>query len=795
MPAKAFYYYQPQLLDDIFSQKNKTNLIKYAKKFSVRSNKSTKIKDLIINIFTEASKLFEGREDVFRVKSSFVQKVLGYNKAHLIKRATKSSVKNVNKMTAKALKKEIILKKSKTIVDDPQRINNHTTSAVYFGPITFEESFTRCSEYDPAFFRLSTLYNKERYFYSDPQMPYNRSNPNNYQKDFNDIFTKLLNSDVASIIVDFLTFIDGPVGPVYSMKESQKITEKERSEIDEHTRLHNKRGHYCTYETCMNVFKKSLFYNITYKTKPRKNKKEPTFWDTLGDKLYPKVVKDSYVENMRRGYDSFDLVPGWYSQVIPIKSGNCLKDSLFKMRELILNEYAPILKNIKFGAINNYKEFTELSNSLDDHDISSLDYFPYLLSTRSVYFINRKGQMIYRSVRGSRIDIPVFYKVFFLIEDNNDGLTGHISPINFGIMNKAIIPSQSFLTKIKKLYGKDPWLEPEFKQYFNSVCEMKINLDKEKKLKVQDNLRIQKVKHFSSKSKIIYKNQNLRRFFRKMREHGEKAKLMINETDVSQTFRSIIGDVFYNNPEYWKMDTNPEKNGSNFYDSDFKIFETLNLKEHKNLENSHIEEFYKSRGKACSFDSKRLDNAVCYNLQNLKSENGKYKVLLLIEYKDVGLLKPSTLAQVVFYHLFMNLDCKYLLVSTIYNNIVLKHSLKETKKNEWKHVYEIIYNDTEYLDKGISSEKIKYWFENMKADNGSCTLIKSNIVQNATGLKCMLPKVIGWSRTKNDAEMPLPEYVAIKSLKYIMFELLKKEYEKEHEKHGKPVENDFYDSD
>ena len=175
-------------------------------------------------------------------------------------------------------------------------------------------------------------------------------------------------------------------------------------------------------------------------------------WPFLGEPSWKNAYNDTDENKVH-----FDLVPGWYSQVESVESGNSLKSSLFRMREMILEKYNFIINPeqypaykqqsvvkqfIDFGAIKNEKLFTKLVNDLDPHDIESLHYFKYLLSTDYVFFIDTTGRIIYDNY-AERIDptmMTSYYVALFLIDTNDDG-TGRIRPINFGVLENNKIPN------------------------------------------------------------------------------------------------------------------------------------------------------------------------------------------------------------------------------------------------------------------------------------------------------------------------------------------------------------------
>ena len=312
--------------------------------------------------------------------------------------------------------------------------------------------------FDPEFFSINESSDEFKYVYDDPHMIREE------KEDFNYFLMKELdkhvNVNVAGIIADFVTAPEGERSdkqPLETHTFEHFVTDIRRDQFLEkrnHKRWHSglsSTGHdhehhdgVCKYNECVNVMKKSYMYDVDVYGGSARNS------DTSELVAMQKLSKSVYgdmapvASGFNKAGDHFNFVNGWYSQVHHMDS-NSFKPAVIKMREMIIEKYASIIPNIKFGAIHDEEKFQQLLAGLDDNDIGSLEYLQFLLSTPYVYFINNQGRIVYdckftRNYQDDGIALfPGMYKAFFLIEQNSDGSV-QISPVNFGILANRTIP-------------------------------------------------------------------------------------------------------------------------------------------------------------------------------------------------------------------------------------------------------------------------------------------------------------------------------------------------------------------
>ena len=304
-----------------------------------------------------------------------------------------------------------------------------------------------------------------RYRYRDPH----RCGKIDLKNFFLQILLQLTNcEDTAGHILKFLiTPHDSTELPLMTKLEQELYASNIRMAREELRELHMKGVEYhsdncrfCDFYECVNIPQQSyLLANFGNVEREESYEAEMAMGDYYEGK-YEFLMKDDYTKT------HFNLVPGWYSQSISVESGNSLKASLFKMREMILSKYEYLFQtlpeeaiydtHVTFGVVNDEEEFNKTVNDLDPHNIKSLEYFRYLLSTDLVFFIDRTGKKVYDiySRHVSSSFIYSFYACFFLIELNNDGRTLRVNPLNFGILKDNINPTS---TKVSVTSAHEIW--------------------------------------------------------------------------------------------------------------------------------------------------------------------------------------------------------------------------------------------------------------------------------------------------------------------------------------------------
>ena len=257
--------------------------------------------------------------------------------------------------------------------------------------------------------------------------------------------------ELSNIVVHYV--IDAPFD-----QELETVNERAQRLLinftirNEHRNKHcNLDDHECTYEGCMNVMQNCQLYDEWYYRPICVTKlKYADKWGLPGllklqNQLYPNMNPIEAVNTVvDKEPDKFSLSRNWYSQVRHLDSKS-VKAAVIEMKKMIQERYSKILKYIKFGAINDQELFERSLSQIKDNDIDSLNYFQFLLSTRNVYFIDRKGHKIYaaynyneHSGRGLSL-FPGFYSAIFLLESNSDD-TLQISPVNFGVLTSQDLP-------------------------------------------------------------------------------------------------------------------------------------------------------------------------------------------------------------------------------------------------------------------------------------------------------------------------------------------------------------------
>ena len=387
------------------------------------------IKVLLYDILRKESNRYQAQNGSYRfIEESYAMRVFGMKKAEL-----------VNEMGGGSQYKKM-------------------TRGVLLGAVIERKSYNRISEFE-----------NSDYFYRDVNNKYTYQDPHAIKNEIETIdnvmrteLNKHIITELAEIVIDYVVYVP----PTDEYLEQLKQNEDERNAMRrkqyrakiEHKRRHSSlQGHKCTFEGCMNVMQHMEFNNEHYYRPADGRGLRPLLGNPRGmevlidaqHRLYPRM--NPVFRNDKRtidwNNDKFKLANNWYSQVRHLDS-NSVKAAVIEMRNMIRQQYAPILKYVKFGAINDDNKFEDSLYGLYDNKMNALNYFQYLLSTRNVYFIDREGKIVYGDYHSNTYIsqgislFPGFYSAFFLIESNPDGSV-QISPVNFGILSELAQPDAS----------------------------------------------------------------------------------------------------------------------------------------------------------------------------------------------------------------------------------------------------------------------------------------------------------------------------------------------------------------
>ena len=437
-----------------------------------RVTKST----LAIKLLLNASKKYY--EEYFSISDKIIKKMYKKTRKGLENMAKKAGIKQISKKNIAQLRISIFDEKSKK----KTRVKNESRT-IGIKKIT-KKHLQRIGS--PFFIEDEN----GDYQYNDPFLT-----GNDLYSEYLIILKRLTTDVTAEHILNFLTDSTKISPPLYDGRTEAEFLNNKWRDQDEEFDLKHADHSDCEFHKCFNIFQNFRYYNefAGYKFCGDRDIDDPFDYGKHIHKENYKVLNHDVFEELEENYKltSYPLVSGWRSKLVYIPNGNCLKDSLFKMREMILEKYSDVIELSSFGVINDEKRFTELANSIDDHDIDSLDYFNFLLSTGSVHFIDHDGRPIYKTTTSSLL-VPTFYHCFFLIETNKDGITGHISPIDFGILKTAEQPTLSPMTSLKRLYGHEDYtgVEDWIRDYFyrgNGLIQVKLKVDTKKILKINNN--------------------------------------------------------------------------------------------------------------------------------------------------------------------------------------------------------------------------------------------------------------------------------------------------------------------
>ena len=459
-----FYKFSPEItsnnikfrfatLSNIVMKKRPVQL-KMLKKLTRKVDRSMNVAKIMLQLLRcEDREIDYKRLQIYHLlPENKIWEILKMNKRSLLKKARELNISRRYKKNVKQLKLEIIQLLSIKHEKDGKR---------YPGEIG--EPYFKRKCFNHCYFKDWEI--GEIFEYNDPHLLCNDANK------LNDELSKVFIPDISKMIANQINakYCENKL-QLHDYETGNELYERRIKEIrSKNVEKHDSHQHLCTYEECVNKLNPACTYSEYHYN----------LWDTYDDEMLEEEIEAKidenekiFFESMRNKYyrginfrsikaysessnkqTTFQLCENWYSKVVPIESGNCLKDSLFKMREMILEKYSDVIDQIYLGVVNDEKEFTRLANSIDDHSISSLDYFPFLLSTLRVYFIDTDGHIVYRTGRVRSDTIGSFYTCFFVIEQNEDEKTGHISPVNFGILKEDSLPQFQYETKITHLYG------------------------------------------------------------------------------------------------------------------------------------------------------------------------------------------------------------------------------------------------------------------------------------------------------------------------------------------------------
>lgn len=409
-----------------------------------------------------------------------------------------------------------------------------------------------------------------------------------------------------------------------------------------------------------------------------------------------------------------ELVKGWYGKVVPIENGNCLVDSLFEMRNMIRSSYSHILDRIWWGVINDDEKFTKLVNSLEPTK-ESLDFFPYLLSTANVFFINVKGELLH-GIQDIRMNN--FYSCYFLISSMNpeDETIAHINPIQFGCNSSDIMPSFLKNPKFKFLFGdkwkkqeKSPWLTEEFR----SIIKEKVSFLYRPDPKLKRNLDLSENSSVDDAKQHTLPNTNSRKAI----SSPVSDSALQNPTDssfenyVEKSHAINLDFVFYIGKkseadirdEYCSYLRNPFIRHSIIMSK-----EVLASNEISDMKNSKKMTFPKS-SKTKAFRLNQIPNSNKKKRTDLiihmriHPKYNHHKLFSLVEFKRIDEFCFNVIPQVVYYHIQLETDARYLVVSCLIFNIILECDLKSNR-------YIVIYDDTDHFQSLLASylEKPKF---------------------------------------------------------------------------------------
>ena len=436
-------------LNQLLSLK-KAELIAIASEFLTVSSRKTVPDIVIIILENEQNALNESKENHLKIDKKRLKKILKSKKHQIVKIAKKykDTIEIKSKTTSKALKEKVIVVEAEHVViekdEEPEVVEEEEKENVRIdAEEEKEEEKEPASTHDENFFRKD--HSTGRWMYQDPHI----MEDINYPQEFHDILVRLLNvDDLARHTLGFLTH-----RPAMSKfkhedkdgKNARKYSRRHKAgyEYNKHQDQHFYGDHggkhkFCTYQSCVDVFKKSSDFAHHLNWNPDQEVIEEMYPDIN----WMKLSATNFGIRIKRNetHLSFRFAPGWNSQVVTSEAGNSMKSSLFLMRDMILEKYAPIMKHNKYGAIKESLQFFEEKvNQIDDvHHIESLKYFRYLLGTNSVYFIDSSGEIVYDHY-GSLNDSmkPSFYTCFFLLEKNDHSDSLRISPVRFGALKRV----------------------------------------------------------------------------------------------------------------------------------------------------------------------------------------------------------------------------------------------------------------------------------------------------------------------------------------------------------------------
>lgn len=475
-------------------------------------------------------------------------------------------------------------------------------------------------------------------YYDDPHFE-----DEDYFENMSSLLNKKVGNDVSNVILDFvcgdslisdrLSYVEDPGNPDFT-KDGKYLKCGLVTESDDIG------THECSVN-CYDKFNKSSYYGF------------PTH-----SVAYPRHTTTGSSGSNSEGRLA-PLVRGWYGKVIPVDSGNCFHDALFKMRDLIHQHYPQDILKRCWGAINDRERFDRLSKTLPP-TMDSLAYFPFLLGTPDVCFINVLGESVYKKMASVETS---FYVCMFLIEGTDNPDIGHLSPINFGCLTDNCTPMLMRKPRTKFLFGKDPWQSYDFLKTFHKFAELRYDLRNIDISRDYTNGSIDEslVLEMNSSNEASISHESFRQIKNILLEEKMNEVRLIPEHIVSNS------KLHQKNPKImtFQINENCPILDDNFLEVEFE--------DEKNTKSK-----------------KKSDLIITYPIDE---KTNFHKLLWLIEFKTTKNFKLQSIAQVLFYHFKLRTKCRFILISCFLFNIVIEFS--PSKKRTNKSIYTIIYNDTE----------------------------------------------------------------------------------------------------
>ena len=489
MTSSPYMIFNGNTLKSILED-GKKSLLKYCNSYGIRMKCRcwrADIHKIVVSILKRESRKINIRECYYKIETKKMTKVLRLRRTEALELARTHNIKSAWKKRIYILQCDIIKSMATFIpATTPEECKNDIK---YDKGAPHHEKFYKTETIAATFLEAAGI----KKVYNDP---FKVSNSIIFKEQLLNAISIYTDSvDTAGIIVMYLTAAPEVSVPVYFNEDDA---------ADQHNIL-NRQRHSCYNRCsfhCFNKFKSSYYYSgvqLPYDWRDRKKMKiqrdiakckniekllirnamekakiddktrelirieREKSVDFQGSEI---IIQEKYkareqdeirVHHERVGGISeieakrFNLIKNWYGKVLNVPETGTLKDSLFKMRAMIIENYREILVHNNFGAINDFAKFKYYSNLLDEHSIESLLYFRFLLGTNSVYFINCNGEIVYDFASTDNYYIPSYYTCFFILEPGKNISTGQLKPIQFGILNDNIVPTTYRWTTITKI--------------------------------------------------------------------------------------------------------------------------------------------------------------------------------------------------------------------------------------------------------------------------------------------------------------------------------------------------------